>query len=147
VELDVKPNWVKAVIKGKPLYLALDYEVRAEEGEAKRCQSTGKLQLVMPLARPQEAMLSNPLLRSKPAMQQSFTGYVVGENDKQLESTKSQVLDVFEEQTLADRLRFVDEQAAKQKQKTLIKSAKQLRQQSKVVEGNFEDDPNVPPLE
>jgi protein TilB len=48
IDLDIQPNYVRVILKGKALQLALSEEVKPDSSTAQRSQTTGNLVIKMP---------------------------------------------------------------------------------------------------
>lgn len=48
IDVDVQPNYVRVIVKGKIFQLALADEVRCSESRVQRSMSTGQLLIIMP---------------------------------------------------------------------------------------------------
>jgi len=136
LDCDVQPNYVKLTIKGKIFQLELPVEVNGDSSTAKRSQTTGHLLITMPKVKPiiRPKPLQNSNKNSKPKKENSESNFL------EVDASAKKGVDVGN---------IVADNEAKRNKAAQPFGSKIRRQDITERENSadFEDDPDVPPLD
>ncbi|XP_011313859.1 protein tilB homolog [Fopius arisanus] len=138
INVDVQPNYVRVVVKGKILQLTLPCEILTDKSKAERNTVTGNLVISMPRMSPLTSVVKrlNNSINKSPGVNQS---------SKVMKScytiTKRELLEIGPPANDLDFSKIYRDP------KTLRQVAIKNNLSGKKVADNFVDDPNVPPLE
>ncbi|XP_064410508.1 dynein axonemal assembly factor 11 [Latimeria chalumnae] len=141
LDVDVQPTYVRVSIKGKPFQLVLPAEVNPDSSSARRSQTTGHLVVTMPKA--QEVVTFKA--KTKVSMSANLSAVSKPFTDTTRTAKQTEKLEVDpSKHSVVDFTNIVQERKSPERGPLRL-------QQPKVTEtdcssGDFEDDPNVPPL-
>ncbi|KAM4704915.1 dynein axonemal assembly factor 11 [Rhinophrynus dorsalis] len=134
VDVDVQPNYIKVLVKGKPFQLVLPAEVKPDSSSAKRSQTTGHLVISMPKA---TELIQRKRMTSPVAVKQ---------NPSNLQKS-SKITEKLEVDPRAHS--FPDVANIIQDNKSTASGPLQLQKctlKATETTGDFMDNPHVPPL-
>jgi protein TilB len=138
IDVDVQPNYVRVMLKGKPLQLALNDEVKPDTSTAKRSQTTGHLVITMPKAR--------PVIRPKVEKESKVITSNKQERDEKSARTYLEV-DETRRGVKSELANIVDHDGSRRKMAELEKKKNSGLVRVRANSPGFQDDPDVPPLE
>uniref|UniRef100_A0A8C4T084 Leucine-rich repeat-containing protein 6 n=1 Tax=Erpetoichthys calabaricus TaxID=27687 RepID=A0A8C4T084_ERPCA len=130
IDVDIQPSYVRIKVKGKVFQLVLPTEVKPDSSCAKRSQTTGHLVITMPkVSTLRFALRTQRALRSRP------------------DETSTQMEKLEVDPSCHSRLNLADiVQNKKSNSPGPLKLQPVVTDVSKSGNGEFEDDPDVPPL-
>lgn len=135
IDVDVQPEYVRVTLKGEVLQLVLREEVSTDNSKAQRSQTTGHLVVTMPkLNPPPKPTPNNISLKCPEKLENRPT------DDKKVEK-----LDFDESKTLRNTLANISHERA-DNPKPPLSLRKTTVPRQVIVNPNFVDDPDVPPL-
>ncbi|XP_026757162.2 protein tilB [Galleria mellonella] len=138
VDIDVQPNYVRVIIKGKIFQLHLPEEVNTTNSTAQRSQTTGRLLVIMPKA---NANFKKPsLLKSSTANSQKYTEQNIENCDLKRGQSKREFLEIGPADNVLDFTKMT---------RNISKPSYidlRFKLQSKQTSPDFVDDPSVPDL-
>ncbi|XP_028646719.2 dynein axonemal assembly factor 11 [Erpetoichthys calabaricus] len=138
IDVDIQPSYVRIKVKGKVFQLVLPTEVKPDSSCAKRSQTTGHLVITMPKALD---IIKTRLKESSPSKQQPSSAV------NKLERTSTQMEKLEVDPSCHSRLNLADiVQNKKSNSPGPLKLQPVVTDVSKSGNGEFEDDPDVPPL-
>lgn len=132
IDVDVNPAYVRVTIKGKILQLTLPYEVSVERSNVRRNTTTGSLVVTMARLIP-----SAMIVKKHKETQSKREAKIVTIRPPM--SSRRAFLEIGPPTDLLDLLRITEDPVG-QGRKSSAKAEKKER-------GDFEDNPDVPPLE
>ncbi|KAG8237982.1 hypothetical protein J437_LFUL018007 [Ladona fulva] len=136
LEVDVQPEYVKVLIKGKIFQIVLNHEILTEQSTAKRSTTTGHLVITMPLLQPMKLM--KPANKEVNKIGEVGTTACKPSRREMLEIGSSKSMDFS---CIAKRNEDVKERLKKSK------DDRNLKCEEKIPSALFVDNSDVPPLE
>ncbi|CAK1550051.1 unnamed protein product [Leptosia nina] len=140
LEIDVQPNYVRVIIRGKIFQLHLPDEVDISNSTAQRSQITGHLVVTMPKAHVIVDKKEPKIRKSKLKSAQLYHQHTMEDCATHTEQTKREYLEIGPSDNILDLTKMIET-------KTMRTNIEQkLTLSAKTPSSDFIDDPNVPDL-